>query len=162
MEDLIFADKAEGSIMANPTIRYVAPYYYVIYGIHRHRGKAADSYEYHRPDSRYFTFVMRSKDLKMWELSPTRYPMIEPESEDGINATDADLFEFLGNTYLFYGAGWQDSRGTIRVKMFPGTMKECLESYFSKAVPGIQFDAREGKYIYPVLYEARPTRLVKP
>ena len=74
---------------------------------------------------------------------------VEPEQEDGINATDADLFEFLGNTYLFYGAGWQDSRGTIRVKMFPGTMQECLESYFSPTVPTIQFDARQGKYIYP-------------
>jgi hypothetical protein len=148
-EDLVFADKAEGSVLANPTIRYIEPYYYAMIGIHRFKGKASYSYDYHRPDSRFFTYVLRSKDLKMWDLSPTKYPMLEPDVEDGINATDADLFEFLGNTYIFYGAGWQDSRGTIRVKMYPGTMKECLERYFSDDVPSIKFDAREGKYIYP-------------
>ena len=149
IEELTFADKAEGSVLANPAIRYIEPYYYAIIGIHRFNGKASYSYEYHRPDSRYFTYILRSKDLAMWDLSPTKYPMLEPEDEDGINATDADLFEFMGNTYIFYGAGWQDSRGTIRVKMYPGSMKECLESYFSDKVPVIKFDARKGKYIYP-------------
>ena len=149
IKELVFADKAEKSVLANPTIRYIEPYYYAMIGIHRDKGRAAASYQYHRPDSRYFTFLMRSKDLAVWDLSPTKYPMLEPEIEDGINATDADLFEFMGNTYLFYGAGWQDSRGTIRVKMYPGPMKECLESYFDDEVPTIQFDAREGRYIYP-------------
>ncbi len=159
IEDIVFADIAEGSCLANPTIRYIEPYYYIIYGIHRSKGRAAAEYKYHRPDSKYFTFVMRSKDLVMWDLSPTKYPMLEPEEEDGINATDADLFEFMGNTYLFYGAGWQDTRGTIRVKAYPGTMKECLESYFSEDVPVIKFDARNGRYIYPSRVEelARPT-----
>jgi hypothetical protein len=77
------------------------------------------------------------------------YPMLEPDEEDGINATDSDLFEFGGQTYLFYGPGWQDSRGTIRVKMYPSTMKECLESYFSDDVPMIRFDARQERYLYP-------------
>ena len=149
IKELTFADKAEGSCLANPTIRYIEPYYYIVYGIHRGKGRAAAEYKYHRTDSRYFTFVMRSKDLATWDLSPTKYPMLEPEIEDGINATDADLFEFMGNTYLFYGAGWQDSRGTIRVKMFPGPMKQCLESYFSDKVPVIKFDAKKGRYIYP-------------
>lgn len=149
IEEFVFADRAERSVLANPTIRYIEPYYYAIIGIHRGKGKAAASYEYHRPDSKYFTFILRSKDLAMWDLSPTKYPMLEPETEDGVNATDADLFEFMGNTYIFYGAGWQDARGTIRVKMYPGPMKECLESYFSDKVPTIKFDARKGKYIYP-------------
>jgi len=149
IEALTFADKAERSVLANPAIRYVEPYYYLLVGIHRHRGRAADSYQYHREDSRFFTFLLRSKDLALWDLSPTTYPMLEPEVEDGINATDTDLFEFMGNTYLFYGAGWQDSRGTIRIKMYPGTMKACLESYFSDDVPMIRFDARQGKYLYP-------------
>ena len=105
IKELIFADLAEGSCLANPTIRYIEPYYYAIVGIHRGKGRAAAEYKYHRTDSRYFTFVMRSKDLVMWDLSPTEYPMLEPEDEDGINATDADLFEFMGNTYIFYGAG---------------------------------------------------------
>ena len=149
IEELVFADKAEGSVLANPTIRYIEPYYYAMIGIHRSKGKAADSYQYHRDDSKYFTFIMRSKDLAMWDLSPTKYPMLEPEVEDGINATDADLFEFMGNTYIFYGAGWQDSRGTIRIKMYPGSMKEYLESYFDDNVEAIKFDARNGRYIYP-------------
>ena len=149
IEELVFADKVENSCLANPTLRYIEPYYYLVYGIHRSKGKAAALYQYHRDDSKYFTFIMRSKDMVTWDLSPTKYPMIEPEIEDGVNASDADLFEFMGNTYLFYGAGWQDTRGTIRVKMYPGPMKECLGSYFDDNTPMIKFDASKGRYIYP-------------
>jgi len=160
--ELIFADIAEGSCLANPTLRYIEPYYYIVYGIHRGKGRAAGEYQYHRPDSKYFTFIMRSKDLITWDLSPTTYPMLEPEVEDGNNATDADLFEFMGHTYLFYGAGWQDTRGTIRVKMYPGTMKECLESYFDDSVAMIKFDARNGRYLYPDQQSSRPEELARP
>jgi len=136
-------------VLACPTIRYVEPYYYVIVGVHRHKNKAIDAYHFRRTDAPYVSVLMRSKDLKMWDLSPTKYVFLEPEIEDGINATDADIFEFGGNTYIFYGAGWQDSRGTIRVKMYTGPMKEFFETHFSNEVSVIRFDATKGLHIYP-------------
>jgi len=66
-----------------------------------------------------------------------------------VNTTDADLFEYEGNTYLFYHTGWQDTRGSIRVAMYAGTMKECLESYFPTNVPPVHFNTREKKFVYP-------------
>jgi len=149
IEGVSMADVGEGGCLANPTIRYIEPFYYAIIGVHRHKDKAVEAYHFHRPDAPYLTVLMRSKDLKMWTLSPTRYPLLEPEIEDGINATDADIFEFMGNTYIFYGAGWQDSRGTIRVKMYAGPMKEFFETHFSDQIPTIRFDATKGHYIYP-------------
>lgn len=42
----------------------------------------------------------------------------------------------------------------IRFKMYPGTMNECLESYFDDNI-----DARNGKYIYPDQLSALPITL---
>lgn len=148
LEGVSMADLGEGGCLANPTIRYIEPFYYAIIGIHRHKDRAVEAYHFHRPDAPYLTILMRSKDLEIWELSPTKYPLLEPEIEDGINAADADIFEFRGSTYIFYGAGWQDSRGTIRVKMYPGPMREFFEAHFSDELPMIRFDATKGQYIY--------------
>ncbi len=149
IEGISMADVKEGGVLANPTIRYVEPYYYIIVGVHRHKNKAIEAYHFRRSDAPYVSVLMRSKDLKMWDLSPTKYALLEPETEDGINATDADIFEFMDNTYIFYGAGWQDSRGTIRVKMYTGPMKEFFEAHFFNEVPMIRFDATKSYYIYP-------------
>jgi alpha-L-fucosidase len=65
----------------------------------------------------------------------------------GINNTDADLFEWEGNTYVYYGTGDQETWGTIRVAMHSGPMKPFLESYFPDGVPMIRFDARQGRYL---------------
>ncbi|MBN2377429.1 MAG: hypothetical protein JXD22_13590 [Sedimentisphaerales bacterium] len=146
--DLIFADLVNHTVIGNPAIRYIAPYYYNIFGTHR-TGWPVSDYEFHLPASMYFTCIMRSKDLVTWELSPTKYPMIDPVAGDGINATDADLFEYEGNTYIFYMTGNQQTWGTIRVAMYPEPMKECLEAYFPPNVPTVKFDASQGKYIAP-------------
>ncbi|MCX5757170.1 MAG: hypothetical protein NTU83_01425, partial [Candidatus Hydrogenedentes bacterium] len=106
-------DLAEQTACANPAIRYVAPYYYVIYGGWRWKGPGT-WYKYRLPETKYVTFVARSKDLATWELSPTVYPMLDPVPGEGINNTDADLFEFEGNTYVFYATGDQQTWGTIR------------------------------------------------
>ncbi|MCX7425577.1 MAG: hypothetical protein NTW96_08140 [Planctomycetia bacterium] len=146
---LEFADVEGKTAAANPTIRYFAPYYYVIYGIHcRQKGPWAH-YQYLLPETMYVTVVARSKDLATWNLSPTRGPMLDPTPGEGINNTDADLFEFEGNTYVYYGTGDQATWGTIRVAMYAGPMKEMLESYFAVNVPMIRFDAKQRKYVYP-------------
>ncbi len=141
-----FADVEGQTACANPTIRYFAPYYYVIYGIWRGKGPGT-SYEYLLPETKYVTVIARSKDLALWELSPTRYPMLDPIPGEGVNNTDADLFEYEGNTYVYYATGDQATWGTIRVATYAGPMKQFLEAYFPAGFLMIRFDATRGKYI---------------
>ncbi|MCL5096145.1 MAG: hypothetical protein M1608_01150 [Candidatus Omnitrophica bacterium] len=147
--DLYYSDAKEQTVCANPTVRYFAPYYYVMYGIHRFRGGPGARYQYLLPETAYVTVVARSKDLVTWDLSPTREPMLDPVQGEGINNTDADLFEFEGNTYIYYATGDQATWGTIRVAMYAGPMQQLLEAYFPAGVPMVQFDTRQRKYIYP-------------
>jgi hypothetical protein len=145
---LRFSDTEGQTACANPTVRYFAPYYYVIYGIWRWKGPGL-RYEYLLPETKYVTAIARSKNLARWEISPTRHPMLDPIPGEGINNTDADLFEYQGNTYVYYATGDQATWGTIRVAMFAGTMKELLESYFPAGVATVAFDAAKGRYINP-------------
>jgi hypothetical protein len=148
VEGVAFSDVAEKSACANPTIRYFSPYYYVIYGAGRDTG-IGHWFEYRLPTTKYITIMARSKDLVIWELAPTKYPMLDPVDGEGINNTDADIFEWEGNTYMFYATGDQQTWGTIRTAMAPKPLKEFLESYFPEETPKIIFDAKQGKYIYP-------------
>ena len=143
-----FSDVAEQTACANPTIRYFAPYYYVMYGGGRWKGPGT-RYQYLLPETKYVTLLARSKDLVAWELSPTRGPMLDPIPGEGINNTDADLFEYEGNTYIYYATGDQDNWGTIRVAMYAGPMKEMFEAYFPVNIPMIRFDAQKRRYFYP-------------
>jgi len=146
---LEFADVEGKTACANPTIRYISPYWYVIYGVWCFQERHSTYYRYLLPETKYVTLVARSKDLVTWELSPTVGPMLDPVPGEGINNTDADLFEFGGNTYMYYATGDQATWGTIRVAMFGGPMKEMLESFFPGGVPMARFDAKERKYIDP-------------
>jgi hypothetical protein len=146
---LDFADVSGKTACANPTIRYFAPCWYVMYGVWCFQEKHDTYYRYSLPETKYVTLLARSKDLITWELSPTVAPMLDPVPGEGINNTDADLFEFEGNTYIYYATGDQATWGTIRVALFAGPMKEMLESYFPGGVPMATFDARERRYSYP-------------
>ena len=143
-----FSDLAEQTACANPTIRYFAPYYYVVYGGWRWKGPGT-RYEYLLPETRYVTFVARSRDLATWELSPVRGPMLDPVPGEGINNTDADFFEHEGKTYVYYATGDQASWGTIRVAMYDGPLDTMLRSYFPEGAPMVRFDATKGAYLYP-------------
>jgi len=148
VEGIQFSDLAEQTACANPTIRYFAPYYYVVYGGWRWKGPGA-RYEYLLPETRYTTLVARSKDLAHWEISPTRGPMLDPVPGEGINNTDADLFEYEGRTYIYYATGDQATWGTIRVAMYDGPMQQMLEAYFPEGAQMVTFDAAKGAYTYP-------------
>ncbi len=148
IDGLHYTDLQEKTACSNPTIRYFAPYYYVMYGGWRWAGPGVH-YEYRLDTTKYVTFLARSKDLKTWELSPTRYPMLDPVDGEGINNTDADLFEWDGNTYIYYATGNQADWASIRVAMYSGPMKELFEKHFPENVPMVQFDALQSKYIYP-------------
>ena len=146
---LEFADVEGRTPCANPTIRYCAPYYYVIYGMHCYLPGLGERYAYRLPETKYVTVVARSKDLALWEISPTREAMLDPVPGEGINNTDADLFEYDGNTYVTYATGDQATWGTIRMAMYAGPMKEMFEKYFPAGAARTLFDATQKKYVFP-------------
>jgi hypothetical protein len=115
---------------ACPVIRYFAPYYYVIYlhnSIPGHNG--------------YVSFMARSKDLVAWQLSPMN-PILEASQGEGINNSDVDLFEWEGNTYLFYATGDQQTWGSVRVAMYLGPMQKFFESCFPAGSQMVEVSAK--------------------
>ena len=121
---LVFAGVDGKEYSACPVIRYVAPYYYVIYlhaALAGHNG--------------WVSFLARSKDLVAWELSPAN-PILEAGPGEGINNSDVDLFEWEGNTYLYYATGDQATWGSVRVAMHAGPMRQFFESCFPAGTPG--------------------------
>ena len=117
-EDGLVFTGTGGEYSACPVIRYCSPYYYVIY---LHRGTPGHE--------GWISYLARSRDLVTWELCPNN-PILEAGSGEGINNSDVDLFEFEGNTYVFYATGDQATWGTIRVAMYAGPMREFLEGYY--------------------------------
>ena len=105
---------------ACPLIRYIKPYYYVIY-LHAplpgHNG--------------WITYLTRSRDLENWDLSPYN-PVLEAEAGEGRNNSDVDLIEYQGKTYLYYATGDQETWGTVRVAQYDGTEKSFFEGHFPK------------------------------
>jgi hypothetical protein len=131
--DLVHWDKIPGPVFAGvdgkeysacPVIRYVAPYYYAIYlhgSLPGHNG--------------WVSFLSRSKDLMAWELSPMN-PILEAGQGEGINNSDVDLFEWEGNTYLYYATGDQSTWGSLRVAMHVGSMRQFFENCFPAGTAG--------------------------
>lgn len=114
---------------ACPVVRYFAPYYYVIYlhaAIPGHPG--------------WVSFMGRSQDLATWELSPFS-PILEPSPGEGVNNSDVDLFEWEGNTYLFFATGDQATWSSIRVAQYAGPMKEFFVNHFPTGTPMIKVSA---------------------
>ncbi len=116
---------------ACPVIRYFAPYYYVIY-LH----SAVPGYNGWVP------FMARSKDLMTWQLSPMN-PILAASDGEGTNNSDVDLFEWEGNTYLFYATGDQATWGSIRVAMYAGSLKSFYEHCFPEGQKMIEVSTKE-------------------
>ena len=89
----------------------------------------------------WISFLARSRDLGAWELSPFN-PILEAGPGEGVNNSDVDLFEFEGNTYLFYATGDQQTWGSVRLAMFAGPMREFFESHFPGDLPTVKVSAR--------------------
>jgi len=108
---------------ACPCIRYAAGHYYVMY------------LERRTPRWFFETCVTRSADLKHWELSAAN-PILSPTGPDeSINASDPDVVEWHGSTYLYFCVGDQRTWANVKRVMYPGTLQEFLESWFAQ--PGI-------------------------
>jgi hypothetical protein len=116
---------------ACPMIRYIKPYYYVIYlhsPMQGHNG--------------WISYISRSKDLENWELSPYN-PILEAAAGEGRNNSDVDLLEYEGKTYLYYATGDQETWGTVRVAMFDGSEKEFFEGHFPQNVNFTKLTAKQ-------------------
>ncbi len=108
---------------ACPCVRYVNGWYYVLYLEHR------------TPRWWFETYITRSRDLVHWELSAAN-PVIAPEGlDEGINASDPDLVEWEGKTYLYYCAGDQLTWANVKRAVYPGTLRRYLESWYK--TPGV-------------------------
>lgn len=109
---------------ACPCIRYVNGYYYVLY------------LENRSPRHYYETYVTRSKDLKRWELSSAN-PVLRPtEIDDAINASDPEIVEFNGKTYIYYAVGDQLTWMNIKRAIYNGSLKDFFERWYLQ--PGIE------------------------
>jgi hypothetical protein len=111
-------------------IRYLSPYYYVIYlhaPIPDHKG--------------WVSFLARSKDLAAWELSPFN-PILEASDGEGINNSDVDLFEWEGKTYITYATGDQATWGAVRMALYDGPMQEFFASHFPPGMPTVKVSAQ--------------------
>ncbi len=109
---------------ACPCIRYVNGFYYVMY------------LERRSPRHFFETYINRSSDLATWELSAAN-PVLSPTSiDDGINASDPDIVEFGGKTYVYYAVGDQLTWMNFKRAEFAGTMQQFYEQWY--ASPGIR------------------------
>ena len=109
---------------ACPCIRYANGYYYALYLEHR------------SPRHYYETYITRSRDLKRWELSsanPVLYPI---DMDDGINASDPEVAEFEGKTYIYYSVGDQLTWMNMKRAVYPGSLGSFYEQWYKQ--PGIE------------------------
>ena len=111
---------------ACPCVRYSEGYYYVLY-LER------------RPPRHYFeTYATRSKDLKAWELARSNPVLAPAEIDDGINASDPDIIEFGGKTFVYYAVGDQLTWMNIKRAQYAGGMDALFAQWFrAGAVPDL-------------------------
>ena len=103
---------------ACPTIRFADGFYYVLYTEHR------------TPRWLFETYIVRSPDLKKWFQSPLN-PVLTPKAiDDGVDASDADLAEFQGKTYLYYAVGDQLTWMNVKRFIYPGSMTDFFKQWF--------------------------------
>lgn len=102
---------------ACPSVRQANGYYYVLYTEHR------------QPRWFFETYLVRSKDLKNWELSPAN-PILTPGLDDGIDTSDPDLVEFQGKTYVYYSVGDQRTWSKLKRAVFPHPMAQFFQAFF--------------------------------
>jgi len=108
---------------ACPCLRYANGWYYMLY------------LERRAPRWFFETYLARSRDLLHWELSAAN-PVLTPDDlDEGINASDPEIVEFEGRTWVYYAVGDQLTWMNLKRAMYPGSMRTFLESWF--AAPGI-------------------------
>jgi hypothetical protein len=108
---------------ACPCLRYVNGWYYMLY------------LERRTPRWFFETYVARSRDLLRWEQSAAN-PVLTPDDlDEGINASDPEIVEVDGKTWVYYAVGDQLTWMNLKRAMYPGSLRRFFESRFT--LPGI-------------------------
>ena len=91
----------------------------------------------------YETRVTRSQDLVHWQDAPTErafvtynpenrvHPLRPPEIRE-TNASDAEICEFQGKTYVYYTGGDQHVAGDLQLAVYDGGAQELLEHFYEE------------------------------
>ena len=88
------------------------------------------------PRHYYETYITRSKDLRHWEISSAN-PVLRPmDIDDGINASDPEVVEFGGKTYIYYAVGDQLTWMNIKRGTYQGSMEQFFQQWYKQ--PGIE------------------------
>ncbi|MFA6107785.1 MAG: hypothetical protein WDA75_03355 [Candidatus Latescibacterota bacterium] len=108
---------------ACPCLRWAGGYYYMLYLEHR--------------DPRHYfeTYITRSRDLRRWETSVANPVLRAQGTDEAINASDPELVEWEGRTWLYFAVGDQLTWMDIKRSAYPGRMQEFFEAWFTQ--PGI-------------------------
>ena len=91
--------------------------------------------EHRSPRHQFETYIARSSNLREWHLSSAN-PVLRPlDLTEGVNASDPELVEWQGRTYLYYAAGDQLTWMNIKRTVYNESQHTFLERWFS--TPGI-------------------------
>jgi hypothetical protein len=104
---------------ACPCIRHDGCWYYLLYLEHR------------TPRWFFETWIARSRDLKSSEVSQAN-PVLAPGLADGINASDPDLVEYEGRTFVYYSVGDQQTWSKLRRAVYTGQMSQFFRNCFPR------------------------------
>ncbi|MBT3291368.1 MAG: hypothetical protein HN380_28755, partial [Victivallales bacterium] len=108
---------------ACPCLRFAAGHYYLMYLEHR------------TPLHVFETYIARSSDLHSWQLSAANPVLAVTGLDEGINASDPEIVEFEGTTYVYYSVGDQLTWMDIKRATYPRPQAEFFAQWF--ATPGI-------------------------
>lgn len=121
---------------ACPALRFLDGWFYMIY---------LEA----RPGPNYETYIVRSRDLARWELSPLN-PVLKASPDDkrianpkltaaqrekvakavDLNNSDVDLCEFRGKVFLNYSWGNQQGTEFLAEAVYDGTLASFLKGFF--------------------------------
>ena len=125
---------------ACPALRWLEPWYYMIY---------LEAYTASPSGPEYKTHVVRSRDLVNWDASPFN-PILAHSEDDkriaspaigaaerdrirgivNVNNSDVDLCEWQGKTVIFYSWGTQKGDEFLARAEYDGPLRELLEGWF--------------------------------
>ena len=108
---------------ACPCLRYVDGYYYMLY------------LENRSPGHYFETYVTRSRDLVRWETSAANPVLRAEELDEGINASDPELIEIDGRTWVYFAVGDQLTWMNIKRAEYPGPLRAFFKSWYAQ--PGV-------------------------
>ncbi len=135
---------------ACPVLRWVAPYYYMIY-LELFPANPDQPYDTLRTeDCRFEPYVVRTQDFMHWESSDCNpvlsispedrllaNPNFTPEQQAHIaaavnrNNSDVDLCEYQGKTVILYSWGAQTGTEFLAQAVYDGPMDEFFRAFFA-------------------------------